>query len=127
MTILLDDGRSPTLHLFKNSPTLGNATVETDFVECDFPGYSPIVLAGFSIADITAMHSGRRFKTPIYFTMTGAGPPQTANGWWIDLELPSTVMQLFFCEIFATPQTVTNIGDTVVVNLQFFANQGTET
>lgn len=75
-----------TLHLFKNDYTPHPGTVDTDFVEADYPGYAYIVFdaSDFGAITVTAHVAQSTLSAAQVFTGdTGSWSPQTIYGYWI--------------------------------------------
>lgn len=78
------NGLGANLRLFSNVLVPTPASLLTDFVECNFPGYAAIPLNGLFGAPAFVIDGEWQIATgTLSFTCTG-GPGQFVQGWWID-------------------------------------------
>lgn len=119
INMLLRNGTNAKARLFKNNFAPDADTVFADFVEADFDGYAAVNLTGAD-ATINGTDQGETENDGITFTRASTGAAQTVYGWYVEVLDPSAHSRVFLCDLFSTPQVVTNAGDAVVFNLRVF-------
>lgn len=111
------------LGLFQNNFEPSFATVWADIEECDFHGYSRVLIERhkWNLLALVANDAKGIYGTePVYWTMT-AGPPQTVYGFFI---LNASTGKLVVCQnthVYSTLDVGAKIGVLVTLNLDAIA------
>lgn len=100
-----------TLRLFKNPLAVGSNTTVADFIEATYTGYAAQALATVPAPVNDATLGGVSIFVPSHLFTCSLAPvaPETIHGWWLE----DTTGKCVAAGNFTTPFVITNIGDTV--------------
>lgn len=111
-------GYKNNVQIYTNVPMVGR--VENALVECDFAGYAPRDLAGFTDPLIVGDHLGDTHSPDLVFTAAMPIAPQTCYGVFVTIKDYAGVVRKLFAGRFHDPQTITHDGDTVIFRMSIF-------
>src|SRR5262245_57908875 len=102
MELAIQGWHTLALRLFKNSPTLGDATVFADFTEANFSGYSASATSWGS-QTIDGSGNAVNSATAITFSHNGGPTSNTVQGWYL---IDGSSSKIIAAEYLASPKSM---------------------
>lgn len=124
LTAFANGANGSRVRLFRNNYFPTPETVWGDFLEANFPGYSPIVVPPAFDEGLTTDNIDVWRFSQVTFTMT-ATPQQVVYGYWIDFTNPLILLrQSIWCQRFDSPFIFTGSGSALPLTLTPGFKQG---